>query len=88
MRQVGTRTFTRTDSTWTDTQASGKANRIKVKPFSAAYFKLMDEIPELREIFAIGDQIVVAGKTIVIEISASGVETLSDSDLKRVTSQW
>jgi Ca-activated chloride channel family protein len=88
MRQIGTRTFTRSDSTWTDTRASGKANRITVKPFSAAYFKLMEEIPELRDIFALGDQIVVAGKAIVIEIRSSGVETLTDSDLKRVTSQW
>jgi Ca-activated chloride channel family protein len=88
VRQVGTRTFTRADSTWTDTRASGKANRIRIKPFSSAYFKLMEQIPELREIFALGDQIVVAGQAIVIEISPGGVETLSEPDLKRVTAQW
>jgi hypothetical protein len=48
----------------------------------------MEQIPELREIFALGDQIVVAGQAIVIEISPGGVETLSEPDLKRVTAQW
>jgi hypothetical protein len=73
---------------WTDTGAASKANQIRIKPFSPAYFKLIEEIPELREIVAIGDQITVAGKSIVIAITSSGVETLSDSDLRRIVSQW
>jgi len=88
VQRVGTRTFVLKDSTWTDAAAADSMNRIKVKPFSAAYFRLIDAIPDLREIVAIGDKITAAGKAIVIEINASGVETLSDSDLKRVQSQW
>ena len=88
VQRVGARTFILKDSKWIDAAASDSMSRIKVKPFSAAYFKLIDAIPELREIVTISDKLVVAGKGIVVEIAASGVETLSDTDLKRVQSQW
>jgi Ca-activated chloride channel family protein len=87
VRHVGTRTFVLKDSVWTDTGAT-KASQIRIKPFSSAYFKLIDEIPELREIVAIGDQITVGGKGIVIAIAPNGVEALSESDLRRIVSQW
>ena len=88
IRRVGTKTFIIRGDVWTDAAAKDSATRISVKPFSSAYFKLMETIPELREVFALGDKVVVSGKSIVIEISSSGVENLSDADLKRITTQW
>ena len=88
IQHVGTRTFTLKDSIWTDTSIKDAFNRIRVRPFSAAYFRLIEQIPELRDVFALGDRVAVAGKSIIIETGASGVETLSESDLKKVLFQW
>ena len=48
----------------------------------------MDAIPELKEVFALGDKIVVTGKDVAIEIGSTGAESLSDSELKRIQSGW
>ena len=61
---------------------------IKVKSFSEAYFKIIDLIPELREVFALGNKVVVAGRDVAIEVGPTGAETLSDSELKRIQSGW
>jgi hypothetical protein len=88
VQRAGTHTFVLRDGIWTDAAASDSMNRIKVKPFSTAYFKLIDAIPELREIVAISDKIIIAGKGVSIEITSAGVETLSEADFKRVLTQW
>jgi Ca-activated chloride channel family protein len=82
------RTFVLRDGVWTDASLKTQATRIKVKPYSDAYFKLIADIPELQEVFALGDKVVVGGKDVVIEIASNGVERLSDTELKKVQSQW
>jgi hypothetical protein len=61
---------------------------IKVKAFSDAYFKLMDRIPELREIFALGDKVLASGRGVSIEIGTTGTESITDSELTRIQSAW
>ena len=61
---------------------------MKVRAFSEAWFKLIDAIPELKEAFALGDKVIVAGRRWVIETSADGKESLSDSELKAIQSNW
>ncbi|MEO8192349.1 MAG: VIT domain-containing protein [Gemmatimonadales bacterium] len=87
-RRVGTRTFSLRGDKWVDLQRSDSTKTVKVRAFSEAYFKLIDLIPELREVFALGDKVVVAGDDIAIEIGTSGTETLSESELRRVQSGW
>jgi hypothetical protein len=48
----------------------------------------MDAIPDLREVFSLGDNVLVAGRQSAIEIGDSGIETLSDSDLRRLAAAW
>ena len=87
-RRVGARLFTLRGDTWTDMRKADSTNTVKVKAFSAAYFRLMELIPELRDIFALGEKVIVAGKGVVIEAGPAGVESLGDDALKRIQSQW
>jgi Ca-activated chloride channel homolog len=87
-RRVGTRTFALSGETWTDLQKPDPSKVVKVKAFSGAYFKLMDVIPELRGIFALGDKVKVTGRTVSIEIGEAGIESLNDSELERIRSGW
>jgi Ca-activated chloride channel family protein len=87
-RRIGARVFVLRGETWTDARKTDSTKTVKVKPFSEAYFKIIDSIPELREVFSLGDKVIVTGRDIAIEIGADGAETLSDSELKRIQSGW
>lgn len=88
LRRVGTRTFALRDNTWVDSRRTTSMRIVKVKAFSDAYFKIVEEIPELREVFALGDKVVVAGRTVAIELGDSGASTLGDADLRRLKAEW
>jgi N-acetylmuramic acid 6-phosphate (MurNAc-6-P) etherase len=61
---------------------------VKIKAFTPAYFKILDAIPELRESFAVGAQVLVAGKHVAIEISDAGAEQIGDAELRALKEQW
>ncbi|HVF38719.1 MAG TPA: VIT domain-containing protein [Gemmatimonadaceae bacterium] len=88
VRRVGARSFVMRNGTWIDSRRTESMRVIKVKPFSEAYFKLIDAIPDLREVFALGDKVVVAGKKFAIQVAADGAENLSNSDLAAVQADW
>jgi Ca-activated chloride channel family protein len=88
MRRIGARTFSLENGKWIDTRSADSLKVIKVRAFSDAYFRIMDAIPDLREVFSLGDKVLVAGRQSAIEIGDSGIETLSDSDLRRLTAAW
>jgi hypothetical protein len=61
---------------------------VRVKPYSTAYFALLDAVPELKSAFAVGDAVRVAGRAVAIEVAGDGVEKLSDADVASVRSDW
>jgi Ca-activated chloride channel family protein len=87
-RRVGTRVFTLRGERWTELRKTEPTSIVKVKAFSEAYFKIMEQIPELREIFALGDKVLASGRDVSIEIGSDGMETISDAELRRVQSGW
>jgi Ca-activated chloride channel family protein len=88
VRREGNRLFTLRDSVWTDTGFKEQTPRVKVRAYSAAYFRILELLPELREPLALGDRVIVAGRSIAIEIAPSGVETLTDRELSDLQSKW
>jgi len=88
LRRGGNRLFARRDSTWTDTGLKDSMPRVKVRAYSSAYFRLLELFPELREPFALGDRVIVAGRSIAVEISPTGAESLSESELRNLQSRW
>ena len=48
---------------WTDYGSNGfDESRSKCEHFRDAWFRLMEAMPELREAFALGDRVIVAGR--------------------------
>ena len=68
--------------------AAANAREVKVKPFSKAYFDLMERIPELREAFALGEKVEVHGKAVTIRLDAGGADSLDTATLDAVTRDW
>jgi len=91
VRQAGERLFKLQDGVWSDTQLSvnpAGTRRVTIRPYSAAYFKLLDLLPVLREPFALGDRVRIAGRRVLIEVDETGVETLSDYELQSIRADW
>jgi hypothetical protein len=86
--RVGSKIFLKRGDTWVDAAKADTARTVRIKPFSDAYFKLIGAIPELREVFALGDKVIVGTKAVTIELAEDGSQAISDSDLKTIRSSW
>jgi Uncharacterized protein containing a von Willebrand factor type A (vWA) domain len=87
VKRVGNVTFVLRDSVWTDTRKSS-GPVIKVKAFSAAYFKLIEMIPDLREPLSVGDRVKISGRAITIEVGPTGMDQLRESDITMLKRDW
>jgi Ca-activated chloride channel family protein len=88
VRRAGNVTFVLSDNVWTDVRYKKTGTVLQVKPFSDAYFKLLEILPDLREPFSIGERVIVAGRGMAIELTASGKERLTDGDMTLIRNRW
>ena len=57
---------------------------VSVEPFSAAYFALLQALPELREPSRLGDDVLVAGRTVSIRFQRTGQVSISGSAVMKL----
>jgi Ca-activated chloride channel family protein len=88
VRRAGNVTFVLRDGVWTDVRYKGTGTVLRVKPYSDAYFKLLDIEPDLREAFSIGERAIVAGKNMAIELTPSGEDNLTERDIALLRDRW
>ena len=88
VRRAGNRTFTLQDSVWTESRSTSSLPVIKVKAFSPAYFALVQNVPELAPLFAIGERVRVFGRHIVIEVAPDGLAQLDAAALADAVRNW
>ena len=88
VQRAGNVTFVLRDGVWTDVRYKNSGPVLRVKPFSDAYFKLLELQPDLRDAFSIGERAIVAGRSMAIELTPSGVERLSDRDMVMLRDRW
>ena len=88
VRRAGNRTFTLQDSVWTESRSTSSLPVIKVKAFSPAYFALVQNVPELAPLFAIGERVRVFGRHVVIEVAPDGLGQLDAAALADAVRNW
>jgi Ca-activated chloride channel family protein len=88
IRRAGTRVFSLRGDTWVDTRMSDSLKVTKVLAYSDAWFRLVEAIPELREAFALGDKVTVAGKSIAIETGDAGISSIDEATLRQMKDRW
>jgi Ca-activated chloride channel family protein len=86
--RAGNVTLVLRDSVWTDVRYKKTETVLRVKPFSNAYFKLIELVPELREPFSVGERVIVAGRSMAIELTPLGEERLTDRDMALIKDRW
>lgn len=87
-RRVGDRMFSVVDGVWVDSRHDTSRERVKVRPYSDAWFALAREIPELADVLALGDRVIVSGKRVEIEVTEGGVATLSAAEIASLRARW
>ena len=88
IRRVGTRRFTLANGVWTDARYTTRMRTVRVKAFSPAYFELVRRLDGLSQALAQGDRIIVAGRTVAIELSPNGEERMDDRALNQIARDW
>ena len=87
VRVVDGHTFTLRDGRWVDGQLTDSTRTVQVQSFSKSYFALLDRIPTLRAMVALGDRVVMVGRDVAIEIVPQAPE-LTGVELDRVVRAW
>lgn len=87
-RRVANRLFTLVNGVWTDARYTPTMRTVTVKPFSPAYFALVQRLGELAAPFALGDRVIVAGRTVAVALEAHGAERLDAAALDSLAHDW
>jgi Ca-activated chloride channel family protein len=87
-RRVGTRTFVRRDSVWTDARFTEGTRVVTVQPYSDAYFALVRELPELATAFALGERVLVRGTKVAIAVAPDGVAQMTRAQIAEIVAAW
>jgi hypothetical protein len=89
VRRAGTVTFVLRDSVWTDVRYKSNSGPVlRVKPFSDAYFRLIELQPDLREPLSVGERAIIVGRSMTIELTPTGLERLSGRDESLLRDRW
>ncbi len=88
VRRIDGRTFNLRDGVWTDTRYHAGMPLTSIKPYSNAYFDLVQQLPELKAVFTLSDRVVVVGKSGAVQLDESGATTLTPSAVRRLLESW
>jgi Ca-activated chloride channel family protein len=88
MRRTGSKMFRLINDVWVDVAHRDSVTVTEVAPFSDAYFALARALPEINQYLSIGDQVLVAGKSGSIKITAGGLGTWRTGQLQRVVQSY
>jgi Ca-activated chloride channel family protein len=84
----GGRIFRLSDGVWIDLAHVDGAAVFQVKAFSAAYFRVLKALPELRPVLARASSVIVAGAEVSLQVGDEGIGELSDAALAGVVSRF
>jgi Ca-activated chloride channel family protein len=74
---VAGRLFVRTDGVWRDAAAREGVREVVIEPFSDAYFRLLEVLPELKPYWQALDDVLVAGEGVNLRLGEDGIDNLS-----------
>ena len=88
MRQIGARQFVQQNGVWTDQRYTQSQRMVRVKAYSPLYFELIAKLPGLSEALVLGEQVLVAGRSIAIQVDSTGAERMTERELADVVRGW
>ena len=83
MRRAAGRSLVEIGGVWIDAGFEAKAKTLVVRALSDAYFRILEQQPEMREVFQLGNHVVwvtPSGTALVIDLN-DGMDMISDRDI-------
>jgi Ca-activated chloride channel family protein len=88
-RQVGGRLFKLEDQTWKDMTAPRESLRlVTIEPFSDAYFRILEALPELKASLTAFEQVEVVGTRVRLASRAGGLQRISAEELRQLVKDF
>jgi hypothetical protein len=87
-RQVGTRQFALQGKVWTDQRYVPTQRTVQVKAFSPLYFELVSQLNGFKNAMSLGDEVLVAGRNVAIQVGTSGLERMSAQQVQQLVKDW
>ena len=88
IRYIGTKTFYLLDGIWTDSAYAAGAPAHAVAYSSAAYFKLLEIVPEIGQYLALGEQVVVClEEQTCVKIGPDGITEPGSPEFQKLLEQ-
>lgn len=84
LRHVSGRLFKEIEGVWTDLHHADSNRTVAIKPFSEAYFAMLDALPELRAYVTEFAQVVVAGRHVSVRIADDGADTIGAAAIQQL----
>jgi Ca-activated chloride channel family protein len=81
---IAGRIFELRDDVWVDTSHREAAEAIEIVAFSAAWFDLLEVLPEIEAVLRAHENVVVGGVERSLKVGTEGAETLSAQELQEV----
>jgi Ca-activated chloride channel family protein len=85
-RRVADRNCLNVNGVWVDDGFNAQLKVVKVKAQSAAYFRILELHPEVKEVFQLGNRViwVTPGNVALVIDTKNGRETMSDAEIDRM----
>jgi Ca-activated chloride channel family protein len=86
VRKANARNCVEVGGVWVDDGYTPKMETVTIKAMSAAYFRILEKQPKMREVFTLGNHVVwvtPSGKALVVD-TTDGVATLEDAAIDRL----
>jgi hypothetical protein len=89
-RRIGRRRFERRGEAWVDAayRPSDVRRVVTVQPYSPAWFALAEALGDLKDAFALGDRVTVAGRRVAIVVAPEGVTALPQATVAQIVQDW
>ena len=84
IRRVEGKVFYQLGERWIETDVEPNTKALTIKTYSDAYFRLLEKVPSLGAIFAIGEDVMFRVGKKVVRISNKGKEHLTNEELKQI----
>jgi hypothetical protein len=87
-RQVGTRQFIQQGNVWTDQRYVPTQRTVQVRAFSPLYFELVNQLAGLKDALSLGDEVLVSGRSVAIQVGTSGLERMTALQVSDLVKAW
>lgn len=88
VRSAAGRVFRLDGGVWTDLAHAPGQDVVRIKAYGAAYFRLLEALPELRAVAREFSVVLVAGGRVSIHLGDEGLETLDDSGVRELVNRF